>query len=168
MGRRLPTIQLNRRQFVLGAAAVGLASCGPVTNDSDAGTAGADSGTPADAGTPAMCPGTNRVAVDTALLPADFVADPPKYFGRALAYVVRDAAGLYALSAICTHQNCSVQPSNGHFLCPCHQSMFALDGTVVQGPASIPLAHFALCLSDTGTVLIDNAQVVDRAVRLAG
>lgn len=51
-----------------------------------------------------------------------------------------------AVSAVCTHQGCIVQWTNGNpqapFACPCHQSKFALDGKVLGGPAKAPLAHF--------------------------
>jgi Rieske Fe-S protein len=47
------------------------------------------------------------------------------------------AEGLEALSAVCPHLGCEV-PWNeqvGKFVCPCHGSVFAPDGSLVQGPA---------------------------------
>ncbi len=40
-------------------------------------------------------------------------------------------------SAICPHLGCSIswQQNAGDFFCPCHGSVFAPDGKVVQGPA---------------------------------
>ncbi|MFG1946684.1 Rieske (2Fe-2S) protein [Nonomuraea sp. NPDC048826] len=48
-----------------------------------------------------------------------------------------------AFSATCTHQGCAVASiSNGVINCPCHGSQFSIeDGSVVQGPASEPLAE---------------------------
>ncbi|MHB1064959.1 MAG: QcrA and Rieske domain-containing protein [Georgenia sp.] len=43
------------------------------------------------------------------------------------------------LSAVCTHQGCLVAVDATELACPCHGSRFALDGAVVQGPASRPL-----------------------------
>lgn len=41
-----------------------------------------------------------------------------------------------AISLSCTHQGCTVKrQGNGQFLCPCHGSLFAADGTVLSGPA---------------------------------
>jgi glycine/D-amino acid oxidase-like deaminating enzyme/nitrite reductase/ring-hydroxylating ferredoxin subunit len=57
--------------------------------------------------------------------------------GRRLA-VYRDEAGaLSALSPICTHLGCQVafNPSERTWDCPCHGSRFALDGSVIDGPA---------------------------------
>ncbi len=49
-----------------------------------------------------------------------------------------------ALSSLCTHQNCQVNTAatNGYIICACHLSHFAMDGSVLQGPASSPLVHY--------------------------
>lgn len=54
------------------------------------------------------------------------------------------AADFRALSALCTHQSCQVNStlSNGYILCSCHLSHFALDGSVLQGPAATPLFEY--------------------------
>jgi Rieske Fe-S protein len=48
-----------------------------------------------------------------------------------------------ALSAICTHQTCTITDfSNQLFVCPCHGSEFDTNGHVVRGPAVVALrAH---------------------------
>ncbi|MFW5830098.1 MAG: FAD-dependent oxidoreductase, partial [Planctomycetota bacterium] len=45
---------------------------------------------------------------------------------------------LHACSATCPHMGCRVHynDSDRSFDCPCHGSRFALDGTVIEGPAS--------------------------------
>ncbi len=58
--------------------------------------------------------------------------------GRNVA-LFRDAAGVYAVSQVCTHLGCIVKPSTGGFDCPCHGSRFAADGAVLKGPAPTPL-----------------------------
>lgn len=49
-----------------------------------------------------------------------------------------------ALSAICTHQTCTITNyQSGTFVCPCHLSEFSTSGAVVQGPAGLPLRSYA-------------------------
>ncbi|MGZ3426127.1 MAG: QcrA and Rieske domain-containing protein, partial [Polyangia bacterium] len=42
-----------------------------------------------------------------------------------------------ALSAVCTHEGCTVEIQSGTapLFCPCHGSEFAISGVVVRGPA---------------------------------
>jgi len=57
--------------------------------------------------------------------------------------VYRDEQGqLHRRSAVCTHLKCIVHwnPAEKTWDCPCHGSRFAVDGTVLNGPASAPLA----------------------------
>ncbi len=56
--------------------------------------------------------------------------------------VYRDDAGVvHALSARCTHLGCLVHFNDAEraWECPCHGSRFAVDGSVIQGPANRPL-----------------------------
>jgi cytochrome b6-f complex iron-sulfur subunit len=49
-----------------------------------------------------------------------------------------------ALTAICTHQGCTVTGfSNNRFVCPCHGSQYTTGGTVANGPATRALQSFA-------------------------
>jgi Rieske Fe-S protein len=46
------------------------------------------------------------------------------------------------LSMICTHEQCDTEITSANiFHCPCHDSRFANDGSVINGPAASPLAH---------------------------
>ena len=60
--------------------------------------------------------------------------------------VVRDADGVRAFSAVCTHQGCLVAGvQDGSIACPCHGSVFdAATGEVTQGPATQALAEVAV------------------------
>ena len=51
------------------------------------------------------------------------------------------AAGFYALSVTCTHLGCTPNWLDGEqkFKCPCHGSVFDIEGKVVAGPAPRPL-----------------------------
>lgn len=48
--------------------------------------------------------------------------------------------GYKAFSLVCTHLGCTVVQDGDTLLCPCHSSLYNLDGTVVRGPAQRNLA----------------------------
>lgn len=58
-----------------------------------------------------------------------------------------------ALSSVCTHQGCTISysSSSNNFPCGCHGSVFSPTGSVVVGPASVPVKRYNV--SRTGNVL---------------
>lgn len=78
------------------------------------------------------------------------------------AYVVHNEAGLFALSATCTHLGCLTQyeKENNRIFCPCHGSRYDTSGTVTNGPAPRALARFSLTVED-GMLVIDVGKVVE-------
>jgi len=58
-------------------------------------------------------------------------------------FLTRDRGQLRAFAITCPHLGCAYAFDDGkqHFVCPCHGSEFALDGTVIHGPATAPLSH---------------------------
>lgn len=74
-------------------------------------------------------------------------------------YVVRQADGFRALSAVCTHLGCMTrfQPDERIIACPCHGSRFSLDGDVIAGPAPRGLRWFEMVLSPNGEIEVDTA-----------
>jgi menaquinol-cytochrome c reductase iron-sulfur subunit len=52
--------------------------------------------------------------------------------------------GIVAYGPQCTHLGCAYHWEEGtqEFLCPCHTSIFSLDGKVVTGPAPRPLDRY--------------------------
>lgn len=56
----------------------------------------------------------------------------------------RDGDSVTAYSGICTHQGCSVRKETGYLLCPCHNSKFDWDGSVISGLAKDPLPPIAV------------------------
>ena len=66
-----------------------------------------------------------------------------------------DTAALVALNPMCTHQGCTVKldPEAKTLPCPCHGSVFALDGSVTTGPAEKPLPLFEV-KEEEGLVLV--------------
>ena len=47
-----------------------------------------------------------------------------------------------ALRMYCTHKGCTIKDTADKFVCPCHGSEFAHDGSVLHGPAKEPLQSF--------------------------
>lgn len=60
---------------------------------------------------------------------------------RSVWAVKQPDAEIVVFSPICTHLGCAYRyvPEKTEFHCPCHNSVFALDGTVLGGPAPRPL-----------------------------
>ena len=61
------------------------------------------------------------------------------------AYVLTDdGRDFIAMSNICTHLGCRVRwiADKQEFFCPCHNGVFAKDGTVVDGPPPRPLDRY--------------------------
>lgn len=60
-----------------------------------------------------------------------------------------------AISNICTHLGCRVRwiSEEGKFFCPCHNGVFARDGSVISGPPPRPLDRFETKVED-GTLYI--------------
>ncbi|MEA5457127.1 FAD-dependent oxidoreductase [Sinomonas sp. JGH33] len=61
-----------------------------------------------------------------------------KVGGQEIAVYKDDDGQVHSLSATCTHLGCTVgfNPSDTTWDCPCHGSRFAIDGTVIHGPAA--------------------------------
>lgn len=59
------------------------------------------------------------------------------------------------MSNVCTHLGCRVRwiPEKDSFFCPCHNGVFAKDGTVVAGPPPRPLDRFESKVED-GVIFI--------------
>jgi cytochrome b6-f complex iron-sulfur subunit len=89
------------------------------------------------------------------------------YVPQIEAWVIRDEAGLYALSAQCTHLGCKVAEAGSGFKCPCHGSRFGLDGAILNGPAAEPLEHIQLSLLPENVLQIDRSVKVPPGQRLS-
>ncbi len=59
--------------------------------------------------------------------------------GQPIILVQPEAGTVVGLSAVCTHQQCTVVPDGDRILCPCHGSVYDLTGGNVSGPAPRPL-----------------------------
>lgn len=74
-------------------------------------------------------------------------------------WIVREADGLYALAAKCTHLGCTPvwSESENKFKCPCHGSGFTKEGINYEGPAPRPLERLRITLTEDGQLEIDAA-----------
>jgi Rieske Fe-S protein len=74
--------------------------------------------------------------------------------GKNIVITQPQAGSFKAFTAVCTHQGCIVNSvADGTIDCPCHGSKFSIkDGSVVNGPASSPLAAVAIKVDGTSIV----------------
>jgi len=84
--------------------------------------------------------------------------------------LARDANGVYAMSAVCTHAGCLLDDSSSTIAsglyCPCHGSTFDGSGAVTNGPARSPLEHFAVTIAADGSITVDGSQTVSSSTRV--
>lgn len=59
------------------------------------------------------------------------------------------------LSSVCTHQGCKVgyDSVNNNLPCPCHNSLFSISGSVLNGPANAPLTKYSATLDGSDLVI---------------
>ena len=83
----------------------------------------------------------------------------------------RDSGGVYAMTLTCTHAGCDIGQTGSvgpqGLFCGCHGSEFDANGSVVRGPASRPLDHFAVTADSAGNLTIHGGQTVSAGTRLA-
>jgi len=81
--------------------------------------------------------------------------------------VMKGDNGLYALVRNCTHMGCIpyLADDEQQFRCPCHGSIFTLEGDVIRGPAPEPLYRASITINPQGRVEI-NAAVMENDVKL--
>ena len=162
MKRPHALVTISRRHFCstiagcLGIAAV--ASCGGGSSST-----GPDAGATMDGELGATCPQTGANDVGAA---STFTAGKPVYFQAGNFWVVRDAGGLYALTARCTHEGGTTVVRGTDFYCPRHGAEFDFTGKVVRGPANSPLVHLAMCMTANGNPGVISSQTVPAAQRL--
>jgi nitrite reductase/ring-hydroxylating ferredoxin subunit len=112
------------------------------------------SATPSASATPTFTPAKNQIKLANS---SDFPTGTAKVFesGRTTGLVasivlIRDSAGLRALSAECPHAGYVVITNGGpELLCPAHNSLFsAKNGAVLRGPANSGLKSYEV--TETG------------------
>jgi Rieske Fe-S protein len=83
-------------------------------------------------------------------------------------YLLADARGIFALTAVCTHRGCLVLSEGAEgFGCPCHDSAYNLQGEVTEGPAKLPLRHLDVkAIGPKGLLQVDISTTVPPETRL--
>lgn len=84
--------------------------------------------------------------------------------------IVREKDGVYAISLVCTHLGCLLNPVVNDpevgYACPCHGSTFAPKGTVLGGPAPRDLPWYEIYMDNTGTLVVDASKVNQKRTKL--
>lgn len=146
----------------LGAVGTGPLGAGDDTPPTDAPGATGDAGMP-DAPMGAVCSGT---PTDVGA-PSTFTLNTPVYFAAGKFFVVRDAGGVYAVSAACTHEGVTCAISGTNIRCPRHGAKFTFNGAIVSGPVSKPLVHYSMCTMANGHLGVTAGSQVPATTRLA-
>lgn len=139
-------IRLSRRTFLEGSAA---AACGALL------LGGCQGGGSIDGSVTAM---SGSALVPFAMFPKLMTAGDGVVVdvdGTLLAVIRTGDSTATALSAVCTHQGCTVEVSAGSapIVCPCHGSTFSIDGVVIHGPARSALRKYAASVGSDGVTV---------------
>ncbi len=97
---------------------------------------------------PPRTPDINPDSLDVGKV-SDFQTNSAKIvrFGRKPAIVVRDKNDTFhALTAVCTHLDCTVQYKSDteQIWCACHNGIYDLQGNNISGPPPRPLTQFKI------------------------
>ena len=159
----------SRRALLIGAGvtcAAALAGCstydannggltGPPPSSSSAATSGAAAAPSASGAAGSSAAGAGAPAAGALASTSEVPEGGGKIIGGKNIVLTQPQAGAFkAFTAICTHQGCIVSTvADGTIDCPCHGSKFSIkDGSVVNGPATSPLAHIAIKVEGTSIV----------------
>ncbi|MHB1005722.1 MAG: QcrA and Rieske domain-containing protein [Chloroflexota bacterium] len=99
--------------------------------------------------------------------PDAYLLDSLTHVEAANAYLGRDAAGFFAIVAVCTHLGCTPRLEAEGFVCPCHGSHFTRMGAAVAGPAARPLERAFVGRAANGRLYVDRGRRVDVSYRLS-
>lgn len=138
------------RQEFLAKLGLGLAVVCTGCSLAGCGSKGSDPGPSTGGGIPAPPKGTGNLFTADLSSQLANIGDSMVMQGVIL---VRIAAGntansFTAVQLACTHQGTSINYNNGQgiFICPLHGSEFSKTGTVIVGPAALPLQRYSVAI----------------------
>lgn len=75
--------------------------------------------------------------------------------GKDLLIARVSSAKFVAVDIKCRHKGCDVayESTEKHFACPCHGSLYELDGSVKQGPTAEPLTSYETVVTETELII---------------
>ncbi|MGV8966219.1 MAG: ubiquinol-cytochrome c reductase iron-sulfur subunit [Cellulomonas sp.] len=131
----------------VGTATLGLATVGVLAAcSSDAGTTAATA--------PAAGPAADGVLAKVADIPVGGSIVTADADGNPIVLAQPTPDAVVGLSAVCTHQGCTVASDGAELVCPCHGSVYnSADGSTVSGPAPKPLPVVKIRV-ENGNVLL--------------
>lgn len=146
---------VDRRQVLqraglvtMGVAAAGVLAACSASGSGDGGSGGSGGG----GGDGASQPAADGSLAQVSDIPVGGAISATDADGNKILLVQPEAGTVVALSAVCTHQGCTVVPDGDELHCPCHGSVFDLTGKNVSGPAPEPLPPVDVHVAD-GAVL---------------
>lgn len=92
--------------------------------------------------------------------PDAFVSGSQTVLPEAKMVIRREGNRIAAISTVCTHLGCTVNPSDTGFDCPCHGSTYDQSGEVTGGPAPAALAWFKVAQQPNGELVVDKHATV--------
>ena len=154
----------SRRALLAGACAAcaaTLAGCARYGTSNGLAGPAAYGGAPSSAAGPASAAGASSAAGGSASDVLASTTEIPVGGGKILTdkkiVITQPQAGsFHAFTAICTHLGCIVNTvSGGTINCPCHGSKYSIvNGSVVNGPAPLPLAAVSIKVEGTSIVQV--------------
>lgn len=96
---------------------------------------------------------------------SDYAVGDVNRFDEGPFFVGLDDDGLYAMTAVCTHQGCTVDTDATNLSCPCHGATYDLGGAVLSGPAPASLEHYEVTVDDNGDITVNTGQIVSDSTR---
>lgn len=64
-------------------------------------------------------------------------------------------------TAVCTHLGCTVNAVETGYSCPCHGSIYDLEGRNVSGPAPKPLVYYQVFTGASGELQVDKSRIIE-------
>jgi cytochrome b6-f complex iron-sulfur subunit len=92
--------------------------------------------------------------------PEEYVSGQQAVLAEAKLVIRRDGNKIAAISTVCTHLGCTVNPSDTGFDCPCHGSTYDQSGEVTGGPAPAALAWYKVAQQPNGELVVDKHEAV--------